>query len=49
MNYKRDLTNLSLNGLHSNIKEKLEHYEFLNVNQLLQNGRYDQISFKKTS
>jgi hypothetical protein len=33
---ERDLTNLAFAGLCSSIKEKLEHYEFLNVNQLLQ-------------
>jgi hypothetical protein len=33
---ERDLTYLALHGLHSNIKEKLEHHEFLTINQLLQ-------------
>ena len=33
---ERDLTYLALHGLHSNIKEKLEHYKFITVNQLLQ-------------
>jgi hypothetical protein len=32
---ERDLTDLCFASLHSSIKEKLEHYEFLNVNQLL--------------
>jgi hypothetical protein len=31
-----DLTDLALNGLCSSIKEKLEHYEFLTINKLLQ-------------
>jgi hypothetical protein len=30
------LTDLALNGLCSSIKEKLEHYEFLTINKLLQ-------------
>jgi hypothetical protein len=33
---ERDLTDLAFNGLRSNIKEKLENYEFLTINQLLQ-------------
>jgi hypothetical protein len=33
---KRDLTDLCFAGRRSSIKEKLEHYEFLNVNQLMQ-------------
>ena len=33
---KRDLTDLCFAGLCPNIREKLEHYEFVNVNQLLQ-------------
>jgi hypothetical protein len=33
---KRDLTDLCFAGLRPNIIEKLEHYEFVNVNQLLQ-------------
>jgi hypothetical protein len=33
---ERDLTDLALNGLRTNIKDKLEHSEFFTVNQLLQ-------------
>jgi hypothetical protein len=33
---ERDLPDLCFASLHSCIREKLEHYEFLNVNQLLQ-------------
>jgi hypothetical protein len=33
---ERDLTDLCFAGLRPSIKEKLEHYEFVNVNQLLQ-------------
>ena len=33
---ERDLTDLYFVGLRPNIREKLEHYEFVNVNQLLQ-------------
>jgi hypothetical protein len=33
---ERDLTDLCFAGLCPSIKEKLEHYEFVNVNQLLQ-------------
>ena len=33
---ERDLTNLYFAGLCPSIREKLEHYEFVNVNQLLQ-------------
>jgi hypothetical protein len=33
---ERDLTDLALNGLCTNIKEKLEHFEFFTVNHLLQ-------------
>ena len=33
---ERDLTDLCFAGLRPNIREKLEHYEFVNVNQLLQ-------------
>ena len=33
---EKDLVELALNGLRSHIKEKLEGYEFLNVNQVLQ-------------
>ena len=33
---KKDLAELALNGLRSHIKEKLEGYEFLTVNQVLQ-------------
>ena len=32
----RDLTNLCFAGLRPSIREKLEHYELVNVNQLLQ-------------
>jgi hypothetical protein len=35
---ERDLTDLCFTSLRPNIKEKLEHYEFLNVNQLMQNA-----------
>jgi len=31
-----DLTDLCCVGLRPSIREKLEHYEFVNVNQLLQ-------------
>jgi hypothetical protein len=31
---KRDLTDLCFAGLHFSIRDKLEHYEFHNVNQL---------------
>ena len=33
---EKDLADLALNGLRSHIKEKLEGYEFLTVNQVLQ-------------
>jgi hypothetical protein len=33
---ERDLTNLCFAGLRSSISEKLEHFEFHNVNQLMQ-------------
>ena len=33
---EKDLAELALNGLRSHIKEKLEEYEFLTVNQVLQ-------------
>ena len=33
---EKDLAELALNGLRSHIKEKLEGYEFLTVNQVLQ-------------
>jgi hypothetical protein len=33
---KKDITNLSFVGLCFNIKEKLEQFEFLSINQLLQ-------------
>ena len=33
---KKDLAELALNSLRSHIKEKLEGYEFLTVNQVLQ-------------
>ena len=33
---EKDLTKLALNGLRSHIKEKLEGYEFLTINQVLQ-------------
>ena len=33
---KRDLVDLVLNGLKTHIKESLESYEFLNINQVLQ-------------
>ncbi|MBE1615956.1 hypothetical protein IDF54_13930, partial [Flavobacterium sp. SaA2.13] len=33
---KKDLAELCLNGLRSHIKEKLEGYEFLTINQVLQ-------------
>ena len=33
---ERDLTDLCFAGLRSSIREKLEHYEFHNVNQLMQ-------------
>jgi hypothetical protein len=33
---KRDLTDLCFAGLRPSIRDKLEHYEFMNVNQLLQ-------------
>jgi Mg2+ and Co2+ transporter CorA len=36
MTSERDLTYLCFASLHSSVREKLEHYEFLNVNQLLQ-------------
>ena len=32
---EKDLAELALNGLRSHIKEKLEGYEFLTVNQVL--------------
>jgi hypothetical protein len=34
--FQGDLTGLALDGSCSSIKEKLEHYEFLTINQLLQ-------------
>ena len=34
--FERDLTDLAFAGLRSCIKQKIEHYEFLHVNQLLQ-------------
>jgi hypothetical protein len=40
--YERDLTDLAFAGLRSSIKEKLEHYEFLNINQLLQIWGFEQ-------
>jgi hypothetical protein len=33
---ERDLTDLCFAGLRPSIRDKLEHYEFVNVNQLLQ-------------
>ena len=33
---ERDLADLVLNGLKTHIKERLEIYEFLNINQVLQ-------------
>jgi len=33
---ERDLADLVLNGLKTHIKERLESYEFLNINQVLQ-------------
>jgi hypothetical protein len=33
---KRDLTDLCFAGLHPSIRDKFEHHEFVNVNQLLQ-------------
>ena len=33
---ERDSTNLCFSGLRPSIREKLEHYEFHNVNQLMQ-------------
>jgi len=39
---ERDLTDLAFVGLCSSIKEKLEHYEFLNINQLLQRWGFEQ-------
>jgi hypothetical protein len=33
---ERDLADLVLNGLKTHIREKLEGYEFLNINQVLQ-------------
>jgi hypothetical protein len=36
MIYERDLTDLCIAGLRPSIRDKLEHYEFVNVNQLLQ-------------
>ena len=33
---EKDLAELALNGLRSHIKEKLEGYEFLTINQVLQ-------------
>jgi hypothetical protein len=36
MIFKRDLTDLCFASLRPNIRDKLEHYEFVNVNQLLQ-------------
>ena len=33
---EKDLVELALNGLRSHIKEKLEGYEFVTVNQVLQ-------------
>jgi maltodextrin utilization protein YvdJ len=33
---ERDLTDLCFAGLRSSIRDKLEHHEFVNVNQLLQ-------------
>jgi hypothetical protein len=35
MIFERDLTDLCFAGLRPNIREKLEDYEFVNVNQLL--------------
>jgi hypothetical protein len=35
---KRDLTNLCFAGLRPNIRDKIEYYEFVNVNQLLQSA-----------
>ena len=33
---EKDLAELAFNGLRSHIKEKLEEYEFLTINQVLQ-------------
>ena len=33
---EKDLAELALNGLRSHIKEKLEGYEFLTINEVLQ-------------
>ena len=33
---ERDLADLVLNGLKAHIKERLETYEFLNINEVLQ-------------
>jgi hypothetical protein len=40
---ERDLTDLCFAGLRSSIRDKLDHYEFHNVNQLMQKARFSQI------
>lgn len=34
--FEKNIANLAFVGLHSNIKEKIENFEFLSVNQFLQ-------------
>ena len=40
---EKDLAELALNGLRSHIKEKLEGYEFLTINQVLQRALVQEI------
>ena len=49
MIFERHVPNLVFAGLHSSIREKLEHYEFLNDNQLLSKSCSGRISFKRIS
>jgi hypothetical protein len=39
---------LAFNGLRSSIKEKIEHYEFLTINQLFQNATAVEARLKDT-
>jgi len=45
---ERDLTDLCFAGLRSSIREKLEHYEFHNVNQLMQKAVSIESRFKES-
>ena len=44
---ERDLEDLVLNGLKTHIKERLESYEFLSINQVLQKALAQEIRSKE--